>query len=700
MAYGNNTAMGATPMAIGNNGLVRVMNNSQIDAMNAEKEREKFGLTAMNKPAIKELASYITKCWEYAKQNKNTIETKIEKAQRQRKGEYDSSKLTEIQKHGGSTVFRGLTKIKCVAAESWINEIINTNKMFDCEPTPMPDLKPEIQKAIKDEAMKWFIQRYTETGGQVSPVEVYDFACEMRKIYDSDSQKKARFSAERMRQKIHDQFVEGGFYEALKNVVNNLTTYPSAIMKGPIFRMERTLKWVEAEGNYTPQVKIEPKMQFERVSPYDFFPSPDCTDGQDGYIIERMKLSRKDLISLKGVPGYKDDEIDNVLKTYSSGIRFNESYDTTRDALENKSIFSPDNGADPGNVFDSLEFWGSVSGRILKEWGMTKEIDDNLEYDIWAIMIGEYVIKAELNPDPLGERPYYITSYYKEPGVIWGSAIPESMEDTQDICNAVVRALVNNLALGSGPQAMVNTEALAPGEDITSMYPGKIWQYCDPDGKFGGNAIQFRDVPVNAQELLFVYEKMKMESDEQTGIPRYVYGSEQVGGGASTARGLSMLFNAANKSIKNVIANIDRDIIEPIVTYMYNWNMQNTDDPEIKGDIKVKALGTTALAIKEQLATMRQEFLNSTLNPIDSQLIPPEGRLKILREQVKDLGMPEDSIIPSELEMKQRTQAAEQVIAQQAQAENPNPDTGSQRSVPKMQSSTGLPNTPNAQGGQ
>jgi hypothetical protein len=62
----------------------------------------------------------------------------------------------------------------------------------------------------------------------------------------------------------------------------------------------------------------------------------------------------------------------------------------------------------PTDMFDALEFWGKVSGRMLREWGLDEEEvpDEAREYDANVWLIGNYVVKAVLNYDPLGEKPY------------------------------------------------------------------------------------------------------------------------------------------------------------------------------------------------------------------------------------------------------------------------------------------------------
>lgn len=78
-------------------------------------------------------------------------------------------------------------------------------------------------------------------------------------------------------------------------------------------------------------------------------------------------------------------------------------------------------------------------------------------------LIGNYVIKAEINGDPMGRVPYNFASFRKRNGSIWGAGVPEIIKDSQDACNAAARAMINNMAISSGPQVMVDVSQLPPG---------------------------------------------------------------------------------------------------------------------------------------------------------------------------------------------------------------------------------------------
>jgi hypothetical protein len=314
---------------------------------------------------------------------------------------------------------------------------------------------------------------------------------------------------------------------------------------------------------------------------------------------------------------------------------------------------------------------------MLIEWGMTEEEvpDSAREYDANVWLVGNMVIKAVLNYDPLGEKPYAKASFIKCPGAFWGKGIPEIIEDLQGVCNAAARALVNNMGISSGPQVEVNLERIPPNEDITQLSPWKIWQVTnDPLGS-SAPAIRFTQPDSRASELVAVYEKFSRLADDHSGIPAYVYGDLDVKGAGRTSSGLSMLMGAAGKGIRQVVMHIDTSIIKPVVERQFVYNMRYDADESIKGDVEVVAKGAINLAVKETVNIRRIEFLNATANPFDIEIVGKSGRAALLREVAKGLQMPVDEIVPSveKVEYQGKMQATMAAADQQMQPGQPAP---------------------------
>jgi hypothetical protein len=483
--------------------------------------------------------------------------------------------------------------------------------------------------------------------------------------------------SDKMRVKINDQFAQGGWEQAFNEFITDLVTYPSAFVKGPIVRRQRALGWTTDETGRTvvePIERLAP--EFERVDPFRIYPEPGISTIDEGYLFEHHPLTRMELSDLIGVPGYDDDAIRKILDVGNGQSWISEDVELLKQEEERKFY----SYMRPTEIFDALEFWGKVSGKMLIEWGMNEEDvpDTAREYDANVWLVGNYVIKAVLNYDPLGQKPYAKTSFIKCPGAFWGKGIPEIIEDVQSVCNAAARALVNNMGISSGPQVEVNLDRIPPNEDITQLYPWKIWQTLnDPVGS-SAPAVRFNQPEDNANTLISVYERFARLADEHSGIPSYLYGDLDTQGAGRTASGLSMLMGAAGKGIRQVVGYIDGDIIKPIVQRQFVYNMRYDEDESIKGDAEIVARGAVNLAVKETTNLRRIEFLNATANPFDIEIVGKDGRAAILREIAKGLQMPVDDIIPSrEKAAYQANLTASMPPMQQAPAGTPSQPDGS-----------------------
>lgn len=609
------------------------------------------------------ISGHITTCWSKAKFARQRITERLLQCERQRRGEYDPDKAQEIAATGGSDIFMMITDVKCNAAKSWIQDVLfQDDRGFDLTPAQQPAIPPEVKMSIID-FVRMEAQEFVAQGQQIHPEA---FRTRLEEVHDTilaRIREDAKESSERMAKVIQDQMAEGGYKRSMEDFVDDYVTYPTAILKGPSVRKKKKLQW---GTDFTPIVVNDYFREVERVSPYDIYPSPNSSGVDDGYLIQRHRLTAKVLESMKGVPGYSDEDIDQVLVRYgNAGFRYFEYGDQQRDNLEGKyhSRLHQD------GFIEALEFWGPVMGDMLKQWGM-KDVDPTKVYEINAWQIGSFVIKCVINPDPLGRRPYEIASWRTIPGAFWGTALPEVMRDVQIMCNASARALANNMGIASGPQVDISVDRLADGEELTQMYPWKIWQTTSDKTGGGQPAVRFFMPEMKAQELMAVYNQFARQADEVTGIPNYVYGATSGGSGAGrTASGLSMLMDNASKGIKAAVLTIDH-VITMVVSRFYVHNMMYNPDPYIKGDFKIVARGAMGLIHKEQISIRRNEFLAATANPVDLQIVGPEGRAYLLREMAKGLQMDTDKLVPSLDMMKfkaDKVQAAMQQMQSQQQ---------------------------------
>lgn len=627
--------------------ILRVVSNAEL----ARQEREQVDreLEARQSSSLMlGIVAYLRQCWDAALISKKPIEDIMLKAMRQRNGEYEPDKMSAIRNQGGSEVFMMITEVKCRAAESWLRDILldTGTPPWDIQSTPIPDLSPAHMREMNAAFADFVARMLQEELRAMTLAEQAEAKEAIAQEYRFKLLQAAQNRADRMKIRIADQFAQGGWAESFNDFITDLVTYPAAVVKGPVVRRQRTLGWQQDASGRTiavPIDKIAP--EYERVDPFHFYPEPGITNIQDGYVFQVHPLTSTMLSEMIGMPGYDDQAIRKLLDEGNGSSWVNENTRLVKEDEERKFYTE----MRPTEIFDALEFWGKISGKMLREWGMSEDEvpDAALEYDANVWICGNYVLKAVLNYDPLGEKPYAKTSFIKCPGAFWGKGIPEIIEDLQNVCNAATRALVNNMGISSGPQVEVNLERIPANEDITQIYPWKIWQVTnDPTGS-SAPAVRFTQPESNATVLMGVYERFSRLADEHSGIPAYLYGDLNVQGAGRTSSGLSMLMGSAGKGIRQVVMHIDSDVIKPIVERQYVYNMRYDEDESIKGDLQIMPRGAINLANRETMNVRRIEFLNATANQADMDLMGPEGRAALLREVAKGLQMPIDDIIPS-----------------------------------------------------
>lgn len=619
-------------------GLITIKSNDAL-----ERERQERMAPPETPQVVSNLATYIKKCWSDAKQVKQPIEQQMLKNLRQRHGVYEPEQLAAIRHMGGSEVFMLLTSTLCRSAEAWIADTLRpvAERPWTLEATPVPELPPDLEMQIKEEVSQVFQEVVARAKQYGMMLNIYDIREELREFASkreeeiiTELKQEGDRRAARMATVIDDQLVQGGWYDAFWQVISDLVTLKAGIIKGPVLRNKKVKKWMSPQsggGRWGVAVTQDLVLEYDRVSPFDFYPAPGSCRVDDGYTLERIYLSRSDLNDMIGVPGYSEENIRNVLRDYTTGRREWLATDSERAMLEHGTT----EVLTMNSNIEGLEFWGSVPGSMLIEWGMKgADIDPEMEYEANVILVGEYPVKAVLNPDKLGRKPYSMDSYERVPGSIWGKGVPELMADTQNVCNAVARALVNNAQIASGPLVEVNQDR-CPG--VNEIWP---WRVIQSNNQLMTEqpAVNFYQPQVIVGPLQSVYEFFATQSENQTGIPRYAYGNMAVQGAGSTAGGLSMLMTQASRGIKEVITHIDK-MTSGVIERTYDYNMLFHPDNSVKGDCRIVAKGSTSLLAKEQKLMRRNELLAATQNPIDVQLIGLENRQRLLIQQFREMDM-------------------------------------------------------------
>lgn len=669
-------------MAIGEfNPLLNVQSLADIQAQKDQAEarvRQQEEAKKKQDMLIDSLSAYVKKCFEdaqYAKEQ--VIEPSLISDQRQYKGEYAPDVLAAITEMGGTQQYFNLTKPKCKSLVAWLQDVLlpTDDLPFTLEATPIPELKEE--EALKVEAeinAKYANVPYAPgVGAQIMAETIALYEQRLKRTQDS-----AKKKAKNMERKIKDQMIEGEFATSFNEFCDMLSIYKNAFFKWQIEQRKR-LSW----DNGTLSVKMESIPVFRNVDPHDCYPAPNSKKIDDSYFCEIEWYRKSDLSMMRDAKGWKREAIDKVLSEGYGKDTITEYNYTERADLENRTLLN-NNGISEG-VLRGILHKGQIQGKWLKEWGLDGIEDENGFYPAKIILIGDEVIFAELNSDIMGRMHYYTTSFDKAPGSLWGISLPETLAECQSPYASANRALINNMAYSCRPQLVVDTSLTEPGQDPTLVQAGGVYLVDGSQNYNGRKAREFFDVPNQLDKIVAVIDKYNDQADNLSRIPKYAEGSADVGGAGATASGLNMLMTAGGKNVKQLLRNIDIDVLRPLVEDLYIYNMMHSEDDSIKGDCQVKAKGALTMFVKETTNMRRQEFLTSVVgSEYLQQIVGRKGIAAVVRSLAESLGFDHEITLTDE-ELDQMLQQEQEAAQMQMQMEQQAQQQAQQTEVAKQQ---------------
>jgi hypothetical protein len=420
------------------------------------------------------------------------------------------------------------------------------------------------------------------------------------------------------------------------------------------------------DGTYNPIIKTVPQVEYTSI--WNFYPDPDAYSMYDcDYVVERHRLTRSQLRNLKNRPYFRKSAIEAAIK---------DGPDYVREWWEND--IDDSQGSDGGSAYagsaieryEVLEFWGTVDAQIAKDNNLElpdeyKE-DDEVQVNCW-VCNGE-VLRLVVNPFTPKRIPYFSTPYEVNPYSFFGVGLAENMDDTQTLMNGFMRLAVDNAVLSGNLLIEVDESNLTPGQDLT-VYPGKVFRR---QGGAPGQAIFGTKFPNVSSENMMLFDKARVLADESSGLPSFSYGQTGVTGTGRTAAGISMLMGAASGSIRTVIKNFDDYLLRPLGEAMFSFNMQFDFDPEIRGDLEVRARGTESFMQNEVRSQRLISFLQIASNPV---LAPFAKFPYIMREIAATMDLDVDKVANSPEEAFRQAELLKQ-MQQRMQADQPEAAVG------------------------
>lgn len=515
----------------------------------------------------------------------------------------------------GVDAYVNLSGMKCGLVQSYLLEtLVQSDALpWTVQPTPIPNLsnagRYEVLAAVEREVFNNQFQG-----------DLQELVRDLKTTVLRREFEYAKTAAEGMEKLMTDQCLEGGWSTAMYGFTTDFVTYPFAVLQGPVPVRRPRLQWV----NDKLATKYEIFYEFRSVSPWDFWYSPDSPDTQRGTgVFVRQRWTRQQLLDAAKMPSYIQENILQVLKDAERPDYNYKWLSENPDQPDDQLVM----WANCSATVDVLVHYGYFSGKELRGYGI-QNVEDTEFYNATVTVINGWTVQVVVPPNPnLNQRPVYTASFYKTHDRIPNFSIPQRIRDVERCYLTVLRYLITNAAVSSGPIVEADYSRLSKymtDEDIARLVPNTVYL---SDGLTGANnpALRFSTVPSVLGPYQSILQYFMDLVDRISNIPAALHGMAQGTGVNRTFRGAAMLQGNAVKAIQAAVRNIDQFVFEPLGRQLYNYNMVYSDDVSIKGDCKVLATGSTGLMQKEIDRQNSYEILQLTASAGQQLAQMPRG---------------------------------------------------------------------------
>lgn len=570
-------------------------------------------------------------------ERREPIERRWLKDLRQYHGFYDDDVLAAIKENEGSEAFINLTAVKTDALEARLWDLLfpTDDRNWGIKPTPVPELTDEAEAAMRkaDEARaradvaEQEMQQAATEGNSAAATGYED---QLRAAEDEEDEAsvaaellhaqilEATRRSDLMTEEIEDQLQTCGFPAEARDMISNACKIGFGVIKGPVLGERQKRRWQKtaaapgADDAPNPTADFYELTQQEGtmpaaycIDPWTFFPDPDTTrveDGEGAY--ERHLLSRTKMRKLARRPGMNADAFRALLK------------DNSRDAapwfMQDLSVMTGQSNGDLSSMYTVWEYTGPLEPedlRMLAEdmqrrdvlEALGEEVDPLQEINAKVWFCEGKVLSFALHPLDSGDMIYSTFTIRRDEIGPFGFGVPWIMRHPQAIINGAYRMMLDNAGLSTGPQILADKDAVEPEDGDWKMKPRKVWLYTKHGLESTRQPFATFDIPSRQQEIAGIIAMASGAIDEVTAMPAIAQG-EQGSGVTKTAQGMALLMNSANVSFRRIVKTFDDDVSVPLIRRFYDFNMQFSKKPEIKGDYDVIARGSSVLLVREMQA--------------------------------------------------------------------------------------------------
>ena len=545
--------------------------------------------------------------------------------------------------------------------EAWLRDTVLTNidSLITLSPTPLPELSSsamdDVARQVKDALMaRLRAAGYpdpNDPGLSAMPLEVRqelalwlaETARSLKGAALAAQTAMADAGAKDMERLLHDQLIQADFRREFSAFVSDLSYMPFAVIRAPGLEAAMVPHW--AGNKWTTKSTKRPTAR--RVSPWNFYWSPDSTTPHNGGFIAEVLPTRKDQLMAMAtrLDGWRREAVIAALDEYSNRSPIDWLHRNPETSASAKLGWTADQS------IDRLVVHGVFSGRELQEYGIGAGIDRNEFVEAAVTLVGDHVIQARLAEVPQGGlRPYHATSFRRSPDHFCGRGLANLGADLQVAAYSAFWSMMRNASYASGARGEVDITRIrayikqsATPESVLNQQ----FHFVDPDlsrTQGGAPAFRYHNVAIYVGEFQRLLEGLGQRMDRATGVPAIASGGLDYATAARSHAGLSQLLGSALKTLKRTLDDVDTDVLEGVGRAFYQYNMQAEPARFSMLDANVKARGTAGLLERELKKSAAIEALTAApalvqLAQVGGQQVPPALVTDIVAAAAEGLGV-------------------------------------------------------------
>lgn len=225
-----------------------------------------------------------------------------------------------------------------------------------------------------------------------------------------------------------------------------------------------------------------------------------------------------------------------------------------------------------------------------------------------VILNGQDILKAQINPYMMQDRPVVAFAWDKVPSLFYGRGVPEKAYSIQKSLDSELRARNDALALTAHPMMAIDGSKMVRGMSA-KITPGRtiVTQGNPQEALMPFNFGNVSQITFAQAESLGRMLQMATGSVDSTGVAGTVNND-------AAASGISMSLGAVIKRQKRTLVNFQDDFLIPLIEKVAWRYMQYDPDNYPARDYKFNVYGSLGIMAREYEVTQLTQLLQS-MNP-------------------------------------------------------------------------------------